>query len=128
MRLMLMYENPLTYHHSAYRMVIRIFYIFSLVGYQWVAQMDVANPLRPPRQVFAGKMPDPTAHFFVITFSRAGHKMTLVDPPPQIGDTLAVSIRTAFKGQITADYPLEDGVHVMEFKRNVFGSTSVIAY
>jgi hypothetical protein len=72
--------------------------------------------------VFAGKVPDRHAHFFVITFSRAGHKLTLVDPPPAISDTLAVSIRTAFKGQITSDYGLEPGVHVIEFKRNVFGS------
>lgn len=103
-------------------MIIRLFHIFAYTGYQWLAQVDVAHPMRPPRQVFAGKVPDHNAHFFVITFSRTGHKMTLVDPPGQVGDTLPVSIRTAFKGQITSDYPDGEGVHVIEFKRNVFGS------
>jgi hypothetical protein len=113
---------PLTRAGSAYRMIICLFHIFASAGYQWIAQVDVAHPMRPPRQVFAGKVPDSRAHFFIITFSRAGHKLTLVDPPPAVGDTLAVSIRTAFKGQITSDYGLEPGVHVIEFKRNVFGS------
>lgn len=84
--------------------------------------------LKPPRLVFVGSKPDPAAHFFVLAFSRSGHRMTLVDPPAAVGDTIGLRLRSAFDPHVTHEGVVEDGIFVVELKRGVFGGASLSVF
>jgi hypothetical protein len=125
-------------------MISRLFNVLAMTGYFYITSVDVAHSvrlspltssshtfsrcfsfslpqLRPPRLVFVGGMCDPQAEFFVITFSRSGHKLTLIDPPAAVGDTISLRLRNTFPRQVTNDAVPSPGIHVIEFKRGVFG-------
>jgi hypothetical protein len=120
-------------------MICVLFTVLAHHGYFYMTTVDVAHSvrprglppapahltpraqLRPPRVVFVLSRPDLAAHFFVLTWSRAGHKLTLVDAPPKITDTLPIKLRNEFRNQITNEHTA-DGVQSIEFKRTPFGS------
>lgn len=83
--------------------------------------------LKPPRLVFVGSQPDPNAHFFVLSFSRSGHRMTLVDPPPAVGDTIGIRLRQAFRPHVTSEGMVQEGILAVELRRGVFGGTSILS-
>lgn len=58
---------------------------------------------------------------FVAYFSRNGRKLTLVDPPPEIGEVIGSRLRTAWPHKISADRTPEDGIYTVGLRSTTFG-------
>jgi len=101
-------------------MIIQLFTRITL-GYDF---MNTINTLQiPPRLVFA-ETTDPGMYInhFVAYFSRNGKKLTLVDPPHEIGEVIGSRLRTAWPHKISADRTPEDGIYTVGLRSTTFGS------
>jgi len=102
------------------RMVIELFTRITL-GYDF---MNSINTLQiPPRLVFAvTRDPGVYINHFVAYFSRTGRKLTLVDPPQELGEVIGSRLRTAWPHKISADRTPEDGIYTIGLRNTAFGS------
>jgi len=94
------------------------------LGYDF---MNTINTLQTtPRLVFAETY-DRGMYIkhFVAYFSRTGRKLTLVDPPQEIGEIIGSRLRTAWPHKISADRTPEDGIYTVGLRATPFGSYSL---
>jgi len=105
------------------RMITELFTRITL-GYDF---MNTINTLQTtPRLVFAETY-DRGMYIkhFVAYFSRTGRKLTLVDPPQEIGEIIGSRLRTAWPHKISADRTPEDGIYTVGLRATPFGSYSL---
>jgi hypothetical protein len=57
-----------------------------------------------------------------MSLNKAGNRVTFVDPPVAVVNSLALSLRTAFPHQIADDDTLEDGVFRIVLKSGIDGA------
>lgn len=102
------------------RMIIQLFTRITL-AYDF---MNTINTLQTtPRLVFAeARDPGMYIKHFVAYFSRSGRKLTLVDPPQEIGEIIGSRLRTAWPHKISADRTPEDGIYTVSLRATAFGS------
>ncbi|EMD42093.1 hypothetical protein CERSUDRAFT_90692 [Gelatoporia subvermispora B] len=110
----------------AQRLMARLFTILASQGYTYQTTVNVRNRLQPPRLIFTQSEPDLTAEFFTVTFSKSGHKLSILDAPIEVTQDLGASLRKAFPRRITSDRANEEGVHVIEVKRGGGYGTSEV--
>jgi hypothetical protein len=105
-----------------YRLIIELFRTLEFAGYSFRATVDVKPSIykMPLRQIFERHTRNSShAHFFGLKLSRTGHKVTLVDTPPDVYDTLVRSIRARFDGLVTIICGPEPGVYVIRSRRKM---------
>jgi len=65
--------------------------------------------------------PDRQSHFFATSVSRGGRRLTLIDPPTHVGESLGASLRNSLPRRIATDRANEDGIYVVELRSGGFG-------
>jgi hypothetical protein len=75
--------------------------------------------------VFIRAPADSRAHFFAMTLNGAGNRITFVDPPAAVVNSLGLSLRTAFPHRIVNDHESEGGIFTITLKSGVNGALSL---
>lgn len=75
-----------------------------------------------PRLAF-GSSHDPGEYVrhFVAYFSRDGRKLTLIDPPHNIGETIGGRMRVALPHKIASDKAVDNGIYTIALRSSHFG-------
>ncbi|TFK57095.1 hypothetical protein OE88DRAFT_1650672 [Heliocybe sulcata] len=112
----------------ARRVVAALFTSLARLGYFY--QTTVNSGKRLPRLVFVEPperklRTDGPIHFFSVMFSRKGEKVTILDAPEPIKDSIGVALRNTFPRRVASDKILEDGMCVIELQKNVMGAPPV---
>ncbi|KAI0936385.1 hypothetical protein AcV5_004538 [Taiwanofungus camphoratus] len=101
----------------AQRLICRLFLVLANQGYSYRTTVNTANSGRPPQLVFVESDPDQEAQIFLTSFSRSVNRLSLLDAPPDVAQQLAAGLRSVFPRKISSFGANEDGVHVIEMKR-----------
>ncbi len=64
---------------------------------------------------------DGRAHFFAMSLNSSGNRITFVDPPAAIVNSLGLSLRTAFPRRIASDNA-SDGIYTIILKSGINGT------
>jgi hypothetical protein len=72
--------------------------------------------------VFIRAPVDGRAHFFAMSLNSSGNRVTFVDPPAAIVQSLGLSLRTAFPRRIANDNTSEDGIFTITLKSGINGT------
>ena len=64
---------------------------------------------------------DARAHFFCMSLNNAGNRVTFVDPPAAVANSLGLSLRTAFPHRIENEQTSEDGIFTIILKSGING-------
>jgi hypothetical protein len=75
--------------------------------------------------VFIRAPADGRAHFFTMSLNSKGNRITFVDPPNAVTNSLGLSLRTAFPHRILNDNPSEDGIFTITLKSGINGALSL---
>ena len=67
---------------------------------------------------------DARAHFFSMSLNSAGNRITFVDPPAAVVNSLGLSLRTAFPRRILSEHSSEGGIFNITLKSGINGSLS----
>ena len=70
---------------------------------------------------------DGRAHFFAMSLNGAGNRITFVDPPAAVVNSLGLSLRTAFPRRILNDNSSEDGIFTITLKSGINGALHIHA-
>lgn len=62
---------------------------------------------------------DSRAHFFAMSLNSAGNRVTFVDPPVAVVNSLGLSLRTAFPHRIANEHSTEDGIFTIVLKSGI---------
>ena len=62
---------------------------------------------------------DGRTHFFAMSLNRAGNRITFVDPPAAVVNSLGLSLRTAFPHRIANEQATDDGILTIWLKSGV---------
>ena len=62
---------------------------------------------------------DGRAHFFAMSLNSAGDRITFVDPPVAVVNSLGLSLRTAFPRRILNENSSEDGIFTITLKSGI---------
>ena len=65
---------------------------------------------------------DARAHFFCMSLNTAGNRVTFVDPPAAVANSLGLSLRTAFPHRIENEQTSEDGIFTIILKSGINGA------
>ena len=65
---------------------------------------------------------DIRAHFFAMSLNNAGDRVTFVDPPAAVANSLGLSLRTAFPHRIANEQTSEDGIFTIILKSGINGT------
>ena len=68
---------------------------------------------------------DGRAHFFAMSLNSKGNRITFIDPPNAVTNSLGLSLRTAFPHRILNDNPSEDGILTITLKSGINGALSL---
>ncbi|TFY62920.1 hypothetical protein EVJ58_g3560 [Rhodofomes roseus] len=77
---------------------------------------------RPGKLVFTETVPDPDVRIFATMFDPSKLRLTLLDAPRELVEDFASSLRPMFPRKVMSYGANEDGVHVIEVKREGFRS------
>lgn len=102
----------------AQRLVCRLFVVLARQGYSYLTTVQTACAPRPPRLIFVNGAADPDAHVFMAMFSRSKMRLSLLDAPPDAAEQLAQTLRPLFPRKVQSFGANEDGVHIIEVKRD----------
>jgi hypothetical protein len=72
--------------------------------------------------VFIRAPTDGRAHFFAMSLNSAGNRITFVDPPVAVVNSLGLSLRTAFPRRILNENSSEDGIFTITLKSGINGA------
>jgi hypothetical protein len=75
--------------------------------------------------VFIRAPADGRAHFFAMSLNSKGNRITFIDPPNAVTNSLGLSLRTAFPHRILNDNPSEDGILTITLKSGINGALSL---
>lgn len=68
---------------------------------------------------------DGRAHFFAMSLNSAGNRITFVDPPAAVVNSLGLSLRTAFPHRILNDHASDDAIFTITLKSGINGALSL---
>jgi len=77
--------------------------------------------------VFIRAPADGRAHFFAMSLNSAGNRVTFVDPPAAIVNSLGLSLRTAFPRRILNEHSSDDGIFTITLKSGINGAFHIHA-
>jgi hypothetical protein len=72
--------------------------------------------------VFIRAPTDGRAHFFAMSLNSAGNRITFVDPPDAVTNSLGLSLRTAFPRRILNENLSEDRIFTITLKSGINGA------
>jgi hypothetical protein len=75
--------------------------------------------------VFIRAPADGRAHFFAMSLNSKGNRITFIDPPNAVTNSLGLSLRTAFPHRILNDNASEDGILTITLKSGINGALSL---
>jgi hypothetical protein len=78
--------------------------------------------------VFIRAPADGRAHFFAISLNSTGNRITFVDPPAAVVNSLGLSLRAAFPLRIANEYSSHDGIFTITLKSGINGALSLPLY
>ncbi|KAI0778221.1 hypothetical protein BD413DRAFT_601021 [Trametes elegans] len=107
------------------KMICRLYLVLARLGYTYLSTINVGNPWKPPSMIFVDSTPDFEAQVFMIMFSKAGDRLTVLDGPPELTQQLGMELRATFPRKITTDRASEDGLHIFEVKKGSYGAPAV---
>lgn len=105
----------------AQRMICRIFWVLAAQGYVYLTSINTGCAFKSPRLVFIRAPVDARAHFFAMSLNNAGDRVTFVDPPAAVANSLGLSLRTAFPHRIDNEQTSEDGIFTIILKSGING-------
>lgn len=73
---------------------------------------------KPAKFIFSRSTPEEIPYFFTISLSQSGGKLSILDAPSHVTESLNHSLRSAFPRQIIADRATEEGVCVIELRKS----------
>ncbi|KAI0003695.1 hypothetical protein BJV74DRAFT_793335 [Russula compacta] len=103
----------------AQRMICRIFWVLSAQGYVYLTSINTGRALKSPRLVFIRAPADSRTHFFAMSLNGSGNRVTFVDPPVAVVNSLGLSLRTAFPHRIANEQTSEDGIFTIILKSGI---------
>jgi len=103
----------------AQRLICKIFWVLSAQGYVYLTSINTGRALKHPRLVFIRAPADGRTHFFTMSLNRAGNRITFVDPPAAVVNSLGLSLRTAFPHRIANEQATDDGVLIISLKSGI---------
>jgi len=103
----------------AQRMICRIFWVLAAQGYVYLTSINTGRALKSPRLVFIRAPHDSRAHFFAMSLNSAGNRVTFVDPPVAVINSLGLSLRTAFPHRILNEHTTDDGIFTIVLKSGI---------
>ena len=65
--------------------------------------------------------PDPGQEFVIAHFSGSGHRLSVINPPPVVTDTLAANLQSVMPHIISADHSDEDALVIEQKTMNYRG-------
>lgn len=105
----------------AQRMICRIFWVLAAQGYVYLTSINTGRAFKSPRLVFIRAPVDARAHFFCMSLNNAGDRVTFVNPPAAVANSLGLSLRTAFPHRIENEQTSEDGIFTIILKSGING-------
>ncbi|KAH9982916.1 hypothetical protein BGW80DRAFT_1453719 [Lactifluus volemus] len=106
---------------SAQRMICRIFWVLASQGYVYLTSINTGRTFKGPRLVFIRAPADSSAHFFAMSLNRSGNRVTFVDPPAAVANSLGLSLRAAFPHRILSDNSTPDRIFTIKLKSSING-------
>jgi hypothetical protein len=76
--------------------------------------------------VFIRAPVDARAHFFCMSLNNAGDRVTFVNPPAAVANSLGLSLRTAFPHRIENEQTSEDGIFTIILKSGINGACAPV--
>jgi len=104
----------------ARKMICRLFTVLAVQGYSYLTTSNTSNP--PARLIFGDSEPSPMAHFFSVSFSQSGEKISILDAPPMLSQNLSTNLCDIFPRRIASDRTTEDGLFRIELRKGVGAS------
>ncbi|KAH9178701.1 hypothetical protein EDB89DRAFT_2063635 [Lactarius sanguifluus] len=105
----------------AQKMICRIFWVLAVQGYVYLTSINTGCAFKSPRLVFIRAPVDARAHFFAMSLNNAGDRVTFVNPPVAVANSLGLSLRTAFPHRIDNEQTSEDGIFTIILKSGIHG-------
>jgi len=102
----------------AQRMICRIFWVLSAQGYVYLTSINTGRTFKSPRLVFIRAPADSRAHFFAMSLNSSGNRVTFVDPPAAVVNSLGLSLRTAFPHRVANEHG-EDGIFTITLRSSI---------
>ncbi|KAH9937720.1 uncharacterized protein B0H18DRAFT_866945 [Fomitopsis serialis] len=106
----------------AQRLICNLYTVLARQGYSHVTTIQTGSPRRPGKLVFVETLQDPDVKIFATMFSPSKMRLTLLDAPRELVEDFASSLRPMFPRKVMSYGANEDGVHVIEVKREGFRS------
>ncbi|KAH9958766.1 hypothetical protein BC827DRAFT_1218391 [Russula dissimulans] len=103
----------------AQRVICRIFWVLAAQGYVYLTSINTGRAFNSPRLVFIRAPADARTHFFAMSLNKAGNRVTFVDPPEAVVNSLGLSLRAAFPHQIANEDTLGDGIFTIVLKSGI---------
>jgi len=103
----------------AQRMICRVFWVLAGQGYVYLTSINTGRAFKSPRLVFIRAPADARSHFFAMSLNSAGNRITFVDPPVAVVNSLGLSLRTAFPHRIVNDHASDDGIYTITLKSGI---------
>ncbi|KAI0726161.1 hypothetical protein C8Q72DRAFT_887899 [Fomitopsis betulina] len=101
----------------AQRLICTMYTVLARQGYAHITTIQQGGPKRSGRLVFAETAPDLDVKIFATMFEPSKLRLTLLDAPRELVEDFASSLRPMFPRKIRSHGANEDGVHVIEVKR-----------
>ncbi|KAI0308223.1 hypothetical protein B0F90DRAFT_1681131 [Multifurca ochricompacta] len=95
----------------AQRMICRIFWVLAAQGYVYLTSINTGRALKSPRLV----------SLLCDVLNNAGDRVTFVDPPAAVANSLGLSLRAAFPHRIANEQTSEDGIFTIILKSGING-------
>jgi len=106
----------------AQRLICRLFKVLARQGYSYLTTVQTAHAPKPPRLIFVDTPPEPDVDIFMATFSQSKMRLSLLDSPPDLAAQLSQSMRSVFPRKVSFHGANEDGVSIIEIKKEGFRS------
>jgi len=103
----------------AQKMICKIFWVLASQGYVYLTSINTGCAFKSPRLVFIRAPADSGAHFFSMSLNNAGDRVTFINPPVAVSNSLGLSLRTAFPHRIESDQTSEDGIFTIFLKSGI---------
>jgi len=85
----------------------------------YLTTINTGCAFKSPRLVFIRAPADSRAHFFAMTLNGTGNRITFVDPPAAVVNSLGLSLRTAFPHRIVNDHESEGNIFTITLKSGI---------
>ncbi|KZT02688.1 uncharacterized protein LAESUDRAFT_729931 [Laetiporus sulphureus 93-53] len=105
----------------AQRIICSMYAVLARQGYSYLTTVRT-NSRKPPRLLFVESSTDYDVRIFSTMFNASQMRLSLLDAPTDVASQLAQSLRAVFPRRISSYSADEDGVHIIEIKKERFGS------